>query len=122
MGQKILIMVSFGEDYPDRLEPPLHLAGLGAALDTEVIMVYTMSGGLLLKKGNAERIVPMAGKKTYIESVREVKEFGVKIYVCSPTLERYGLTRKDFIDEVDDIVGGMYFVTEALEADVTFTF
>ncbi|MHA1591987.1 MAG: hypothetical protein ACTSUP_05910, partial [Candidatus Heimdallarchaeaceae archaeon] len=66
-------MVSFGEDYPDRLEPPLHLAGLGAALDAEVIMVFTMSGGLLLKKGNAERIVPMAGKKTYIESVREVK-------------------------------------------------
>ena len=114
-------MVTFGENYPDRLEPPLHLAGLGAALDTEVIMVYSMSGGLLLKKGNAERIVPF-GKNTYLESVREVKEYGVKIYVCSPTLERYGLTREDFIDEVDDIVGGMYFVTQALEADVTFTF
>ncbi len=121
LGQKILIMVTFGENYPDRLEPPLHLASLGAALDTEVIMVYSMSGGLLLKKGNAERIVPM-GKNTYLESVREVKEYGVKIYVCSPTLERYGLTREDFIDEVDDIVGGMYFVTQALDADVTFTF
>ncbi len=120
--QKILIMVTFGEQYPDRLEPPLHLASLGAALDTEVTMVYTMSGGLLLKKGNAERIVPMAGKKTYLESVQEVKEFGVKIFVCSPTLERYGLTKEDFIDEVDDVVGGMYFITEALEADVTFTF
>ncbi len=122
MGQKILIMVTFGENYPDRLEPPLHLAGLGAALDTEVSMVYTMSGGLLLKKGNAERIVPMAGKKTYLESVQEVKEYGVKIYVCSPTLERYGLTREDFIDEVDDIVGGMWAVTEALDSDLTLTF
>ncbi len=122
MTQKVLIMVTFGEDYPDRLEPPLHLATLASTLDAEVQMVYTASGGLLLKKGNAERIIPMEGKEPYIEHVRQVKEFGVKIFVCTPTLERYGLTRADFIDEVDDIVGGMYAITEALDSDVTFTF
>ena len=122
MTEKILIMVTFGEDYPDRLEPPIHLATLSSTLDTEVIMVYTMSGGLLLKKGNAERIVPGAGKQTYHEMVKEVKEYGVKVYVCSPTLERYGLTKEDFIEEVDDIVGGMYAITEAIDAKVTFTF
>ena len=54
--------------------------------------------------------------------VKEVKEYGVKVYVCSPTLERYGLTKEDFIEEVDDIVGGMYAITEAIDAKVTFTF
>lgn len=122
MTQKVLIMVTFGEDFPDRLEPPVHLATLSATLDTEVQMIYTMSGGLLLKKGNAERIVSAEGKQPYIEMIREIKEFGVKVFVCSPTLERYGLTRDDFVDEVDDIVGGMYAVTEALESDLVFTF
>ena len=122
MTQKVLIMVTFGENYPDRLEPPIHLATLASTLDTEVVMVYTMSGGLLLKKGNAERIVPMAGKVTYHEMIKEVKEFGVKVYVCSPTLERYGLKKEDFIDEVDDVVGGMYAITEAMDSDLTFTF
>ena len=122
MTQKILIMVTFGEEFPDRYEPPIHLATLSSTLDTEVQMIYTMSGGLLLKKGNAERITSGEGKKTYIEMIREAKEFDVKVYVCSPTLERYGLTREDFIDEVDDIVGGMYAITEALESDLVFTF
>ena len=122
MTQKILIMVTFGEDYPDRYEPPIHLATLSSTLDTEVQMVYTMSGGLLLKKGTAERVIAGVGKQPYIEMIREVKEYGVKVYVCSPTLERYGLTKEDFIEEVDDIVGGMYAITEALDADLVFTF
>ncbi|MCE7742627.1 MAG: hypothetical protein GOP50_09225 [Candidatus Heimdallarchaeota archaeon] len=122
MSQKILIMVTFGEEYPDRLEPPLHLATLSTTLDTDVQLIYTMAGGLLLKKGNAERITSGTGKMTYLELVREAKEFGAKIYVCSPSLERYGLKREDFIEEVDDIVGGMYTITEALEADLVFTF
>ncbi len=122
MSQKILIMVTFGEDYPDRYDSPLHLATLSTTLDAEVQIIYTMSGGLLLKKGTAEKISSGEGKQTYVEMVREAKEFGVKIYICSPTLERYGLTRADFIEEVDDIVGGMYAVTEALDADLVFNF
>ena len=51
MTQKILIMITFGEGYPDRYNPPLHLALLSATLDAEVQIIYTMSGGLLLKKG-----------------------------------------------------------------------
>ncbi|MCG3222087.1 MAG: DsrE family protein, partial [Candidatus Heimdallarchaeota archaeon] len=61
-------------------------------------------------------------KNPYIETLRDAKEVGVKIYVCSPVLEMYNLTREDFIEEVDDIVGGMFLVTESLEADVVYTF
>ena len=122
MTQKVLIMVTFGKVYPDRYDPPLHLATLSTTLDAEVQMIYTMSGGLLLKKGTAEKISSGAGRQTYIEMVREAKEYGVKIYICSPTLERYELTRDDFIEEVDDVVGGMYAITEALDADLVFNF
>ena len=120
--QKIVFVVTHGKEFKERLEPPLHLASLAAMLDAEVIMVYTMSAGLLLKKGVPENLIPMEGKNPYIETLREAKEVGAKIYVCSPVLEMYNLTRKDFIEEVDDIVGGMFLVTESLEADVVYTF
>lgn len=120
--QKAVFIVTHGEEHKERLEPPFHLALLSAMLDAEVIMVFTMSAGLLLKKGVAENLIPKEGRKPLIETIREAKEAGVKIYVCSPVLDWYGLKREDFIDEVDDIVGGMFLVTEAMDANVTYTF
>ncbi|MCG3226177.1 MAG: DsrE family protein [Candidatus Heimdallarchaeota archaeon] len=120
--QKVVFVITHGEEYKERLEPPLHLATMAAALDAEVMLLYTMSAGLLLKKGVPENLFPMKGKNPYIETLRETKEEGVKIYVCSPVLEMYNLSREDFIDEVDDIVGGMFLVTESLKADVVYTF
>ena len=119
--QKVVFFVTHGEEFKDRLETPLHLATLAAMLDAEVMMVFSMAGGLLLKKGVAENLIPMEGRSPYIETIREAKEAGVKIYVCSPVLEMYGLKRDDFIEEVDDIVGGMFMVTESLKADALFT-
>ncbi len=119
---KVIFVVTHGEEYKDRLESPLHLASLAAMLDADVKMVYTMSAGLLLKKGVAENLIPKEGRKSLIETIREAKEAGVKIYVCSPVLEWNDLKREDFIDEVDDIVGGMFLITESLDAKVTYTF
>jgi len=120
--QRVIFIVTHGEEFKERLEPPIHLATLTALLDAEVKMVFTMSAGLLLKKGTPENLLPLGKEKTYLETLKEAKEVGVKIYVCSPVLEMYNLKREDFIDEVDDIVGGMFLVTESLEADVTYTF
>ncbi|MCK4844537.1 MAG: DsrE family protein [Candidatus Heimdallarchaeota archaeon] len=119
---KVIFVVTHGEEHKIRLESPLHLASLAAMLDVDVKMVYTMSAGLLLKKGVAENLIPKEGRKSLIETIREAKEAGVKIYVCSPVLEWNDLKREDFIDEVDDIVGGMFLITESLEAKVTYTF
>lgn len=121
-NQKVIFVVTHGEEFKERLEPPLHLAALAAMLDADVKMVFTMSAGLLLKKGIPENLIPISKGKTYLETLKEAKEAGVKIYVCSPVLEMYNLKREDFIDEVDDIVGGMFLVTESLDADVTYTF
>jgi predicted peroxiredoxin len=122
VSQKVVFVITHGKEFKDRLEPPLHLASLAAMLDTEVKMIYTMSAGLLLKKEIAENLIPKEGKQAYIETLREAKNEGVKIYVCSAVLETYGLKRDDFIEEVDDIVGGMYLITESLDADTVFTF
>lgn len=120
--QKVVFVVTHGEEFKERLEPPLHLATMAAALEAEVMLVFTMAAGLLLKKGVPENLFSKESKKPYIEILRETKEEGVKVYVCSPVLEMYNLKREDFIDEVDDIVGGMFLVTESLKADVVYTF
>jgi len=122
VSQKVIFVVTHGKDFKDRLETPLHLASLAAMLDTEVSVIYTMAAGLLLKKGVPENLIPKEGKQPYIETLRDAKEEGVKIYVCSAALEIFDLKRDDFIKEVDDIVGGMFIITESLEADTVFTF
>jgi predicted peroxiredoxin len=121
-NQKVIFVVTHGEEFKERLEPPLHLATLAAMLDADVKIVFTMSAGLLLKKGVPEKLKPLGKEKTYLDTLKEAKEVGVKIFVCSPVLEMYNLKREDFIEELDDIVGGMYLVTESLDADVTYTF
>ena len=120
--QKVIFVVTHGQEFKDRLESPLHLATMAAMVDAEVIMIYTMAAGLLLKKGVPENLKVEGKENSYLETLREAKDLGVKIYVCSPVLEMYNLKREDFIDELDDIVGGMFLVTESLEADVTYTF
>ncbi len=120
--QKVVFIVTHGKEAKDRLATPLHLAALATMLDADVKMIYTMAAGLLLKKGIPEKLLPLGKEIPYLETLRETKEAGVKIYLCSPVLEMYNLKRDDFIDEVDDIVGGMYSITESLDADVTFTF
>ncbi|MHA1827265.1 MAG: DsrE family protein [Candidatus Heimdallarchaeaceae archaeon] len=119
---KYLFMVSRGEESKETLEPPLHLASLAAMMDIKVLMVYTAKAGLLLKKGVAENLIPQEGRRPLIETIREAKETGVEFYVCSPVLEWNNLTREDFIDEVDDIVGAMTVITESLEAKHVFSF
>ncbi|MHA1685538.1 MAG: DsrE family protein [Candidatus Heimdallarchaeaceae archaeon] len=120
--QKVIFIVTHGEDEKERLEPPFHLATLAAMLDIEVIMVFTMAAGLLLKKGVPENLVVKKTKKPLIDTIREAKEAGVKIYVCSPVLDWHDLKHEDFIEEVDDIVGGMFLITESLDAAATYTF
>ena len=120
--EKIIFVVTNGEDRHDMLEPPLFLATLAAAIDVEVIMVYSGAAGLLLQKGTPENLVSKPGRRKYIELIRDAKNEGVKIYVCSPVLEYYDLSEKDFITECDGIVGGMFLITESLEAKATYTY
>jgi predicted peroxiredoxin len=120
--EKIIFVVTNGEDRKEMLEPPLFLATLAAAIDVEVIMVYSGAAGLLLKKGVADNLVSKPERKSYIELIRDAKKEGVKIFVCSPVLEYYDIDEQDFIEECDGVVGGMYLITESLEAKATYTY
>ncbi len=120
--EKIVFVVTNGEERRDMLEIPLNLAMLAAAIDVEVIMTYTGAAGLLLKQGVAEKLTAKEGGTPLIQTIRSAKEAGVKIYVCSPVLDLYNLKKEDFIEEITGIAGGMFLITESLEANVTYTY
>jgi len=56
MDDKILIIMTSGPDTPRRCATPFFFASLGAAMDYEVSMFFTIDGTLLLKKGVAENV------------------------------------------------------------------
>ncbi len=64
----------------------------------------------------------MGAKK--VASLPELRQMaldlGVKFYVCQMSMDVMEIPREKLIDEVEDCVGGGFFVEKALEADVQF--
>lgn len=52
--------------------------------------------------------------------LRQAKELGAKVYACSMMSEVMGLTRDDFGDLVDDVVGAATFVQLAEHGETLF--
>ena len=48
---KVMIIMTSGPDTPRRCATPFFFATLGAAMDYDVTMFFTIDGTLLLKKG-----------------------------------------------------------------------
>ncbi|GIT06499.1 MAG: hypothetical protein CM1200mP30_01290 [Pseudomonadota bacterium] len=46
------------------------------------------------------------GRQTIIDFIREAKEAGVEMRVCSPALQLHEMTEDDLIEECDGVVGG----------------
>jgi peroxiredoxin family protein len=64
----------------------------------------------------------MGAKK--VASLSELRQMaldlGVKFYGCQMSMDVMEIPREKLIDEVEDCVGGGFFVEKALEADVQF--
>lgn len=119
---KVLIIVSTGPEIPHRCATPFFLATVAAASEKEVIMIFNITGGALMKKGVAEKLAAKEGGKPIIEFIRQAKDIDVKMYVCSPALELNDMTEDDLIEEVDGVVGGAYLIQEACEATTVLNF
>jgi uncharacterized protein len=102
---KVLIMMTSGPDTPRRCATPFFMATLAAAMDYDVTMFFTIDGTLLLKKGLAKSIYPKEGGKSVEEFLIEAVEAGVKLTVCSASMELHDLVTEDLIEGVK-MVGG----------------
>lgn len=122
MADKLLIvMVNTDPANPSELGAPFFQATVAAAMGYEVEMVLTGRAGELAKAGVPENLYLQEGSnKTVYNFIQDAVEAGVKMMVCTPTLELWGDT---LIAEISETVGSAYVISEAMDDNtVTFTY
>ncbi len=85
-------------------------------------MIFQIDGVLLMKKGVAEGLTAKEGGKQIIDFIREAKEAGVTMRVCSAALQLHDMTPEDLIEECDGVVGAAYMVDRGLESSLVLCY
>ncbi len=119
---KVTIFVTHGPSTPERCATPFYMASTALAMDCEAEMIFQIDGALLLKKGIAENLVAKEQGKKVIDFMREAKEAGVVLHVCSAALQLHDMTPDDLIEECDDVVGAAYMIDAALNSHMVLTY
>jgi len=120
--QKVMIIMTSGPDTPRRCATPFFFATLGAAMEYEVTMFFTIDGTLLLKKGVAETVFPKEGGKPVSDFIQDAIDAGVKLVACTASTELHDINpEEDLIDDVQ-MVGGAWMWQEAEECETVLTF
>ncbi len=119
---KVLVFATSGPEMPQRCATPFYMAQTAAAMDSEAEMVFQIDGVLLMKQGVAEGMVAKEGGKKIIDFIREAKEAGVEMRVCSAALQLHDMTEDDLIEECDGVVGAAYMTDVGLEADMVLCY
>ncbi len=117
----IIVMMNSDPGNPSELGAPFFQAAVAAAMEYEVEVLLTGRAGELARKGVAEKLrLYEASRRTVYDYIKEAHEAGVRIKVCTPSLELWG---DDLIPEVEETVGGAYLISEAMDdSTVTFTY
>ena len=116
------VFVTSGPDTPQRCATPFYMANIAAAMDNEAEMIFQIDGVLLMKKGVAESLMAKEGGKLIIDFIREAKEAGVEMRVCSAALQLHEMTEDDLIEECDGVVGAAYMVDVGLESGMVLNY
>ncbi|MCH8327741.1 MAG: DsrE family protein [Candidatus Marinimicrobia bacterium] len=119
---KVTIFVTHGPESPERCATPFYMASVALAMDCEAEMIFQINGVLLLKKGVAETSRAKEGGKLIIDFMREAKEAGVTLHVCSAALALHDMTPDDLIEECDDVVGAAHMIDAGLNSDMVLTY
>jgi len=92
---KMTVFVTSGPETPQRCATPFYMANIAAAMDNEAEMIFQIDGVLLMKKGVAEGLVAKEGGKRIIDFIKEAKEAGVEMRVCSAALQLHDMTEDE---------------------------
>ena len=112
----VVVFVTSGPATPQRCATHFYMASIAVAMDNEAEMIFQIDGVLLLKKGVAEALEAKEGGKRIIDFIREAKEAGVEMYVCSAALQLHDMTEEDLVEECDGVVGAAYMTDQAMDA------
>ena len=119
---KLTVFVTSGPQTPPRCATPFYMANIAAAMDNEAEMIFQIDGVLLMKRGIAEHLFAKEGGKSIIDFIREAKEAGVEMRVCSAALQLHDMSEEDLIDECDGVVGAAYMVDIGMESNMVLNY
>lgn len=130
-GKKSLILV-LSKGGADMAYPALILATTARALGMDAHIYFTFWGMQLLtpegRKKSIDVFPPemqkaLAAKFPTVEQfMQQAKQAGVHIHACSPTMEMFGLTKANLVNEVEDIIGASTYLQLASQPDAMTLF
>lgn len=119
---KILYVMTHGVDDPGRCATPFFLAASAAAMESEVMIYFTMYGPQLLQKDVIDKIGPKGDQGQPLRYfIEQATALDVKLLVCQPSLDLNDLAIGDLLDGVG-MIGGAAFNDLAVEADAVVSF
>ena len=130
-GKRSLVLV-VSKGGADMAYPSLILATTARALGMEAHMYFTFWGMQLLtpagRKKSMEAFPPelqklVAEKFPSVEQfMQQAKQAGVHIHACSPTMDMFGLSKENLVNEVDDVIGASTYLELASRPDALTLF
>lgn len=122
LDSKILYVQTHGVSDPGRSATPFFLAAAAAAMDSEVMIYFTMYGPTLLQRDVVDKIGPKGDRGQPLRYfIDQATSLGVQLLVCQPSLDLNDLAMEDLIDGVR-MIGGAAFNDLALGADAVISF
>ncbi len=116
-GKKILVIQTHGVETPTRTYSPLFYAMAAAAMEIEVMVLFTMNGTNKLKKGEAEKVQLVKDSNVNLKTMLEMAlDSDVELRVCQQSLELWDMKVEDLIDGVE-IMGATSIIELALNYD-----
>ncbi|MEF8793790.1 DsrE/DsrF/DrsH-like family protein [Thiohalorhabdus sp.] len=118
MEKLMIVMVNTDPRHGSELGAPFFQATVAAAMEFDVEVVITGGAGELVKKGVPENLYVQEGSdKSVYDFIADAAEAGVSFKACTPALDLLGVDKSGLIDEVEEVVGGAYVITQAMDED-----
>jgi predicted peroxiredoxin len=116
--KKVMIVATFGPANPERCPGAFLFAQEAANQGAEVSLCFVLQAPLLLKKGVSENLFAKPGGRSIRQFIDETLASGVNFYVCDAALELCDMTPDDIIEEVDNLIGPGFLITQGLISDL----
>lgn len=118
--KSFIIIGTHGKDDPEKATMAFACANAAQSIGIKTKVFLTNRATDLARKNFAEKFPKVNGIAPLKDLISSFISSGGKIQICIPCLESRGISKKDFIDEVE-FLALTDFAAETLDADKVFT-